>query len=831
MEDKESFMNGRLELRRRGYDVKKREDIGVVTMERTNKRGSERKYRFREGYIPTGLKHSEEGNLIAAAFSDSEFILIDKVKSLFTTGEFIYDSFDVSVSAYGVGVEGYTYVYAKLDQEMVPVNGYVTALMARHFMGNFDIWYNDPANLENVFLGNGKREQKKWNKLNLESLPKPKISGEHHIHFTAKEVWDVLNEEQKKRAEQVRRLGGELTTSFVAGVMLWLATLDEDIFKMLVQTDILDAEDPVEYAKRAKKLSIQAKSLQNIVDADLRVLFEADVLVNRAYGAVDWETEKKNRIHCNLAKVTYQETKDIATRLFTENYHLGERPRTLSWDKFWSSRWQWSASGSIHSQYSEDNKYIAKEREIKNKFISLIAMPEHEIDHFLDRKPEIMAWSSVKYEWGKMRAIYGTDITSYVLTHFAFYNCEDVLPAHFPVGKKARPTYVRSRIASVLQNSIPFCIDFEDFNSQHSNDAMRAVLEAYYEVYSDSFTPEQAKAAQWAIKSIKNTNIIDNMATKTEYSPNGTLMSGWRLTTFVNSVLNYVYTQKLIGKQETTFRSVHNGDDVLVGIKNLKVVRDVTANAQKHNIRLQTVKSNLGSIAEFLRVDHARGEYGQYLTRNIATLMHSRIESKKAVTLNDLVEAMEERLNEYVTRGGLYDIAIRLRDKYYEHVAPIYKATKQDAFIIKTTHRVAGGISSRRNASIDNIVEIEEERQELMIDMKLPGVGAYADLIIAALDLQASRKKVRQRVFKATLNAVQLVRKSVTITPNDEQKRYLVLRALYKSFADVADNPLFGKAKMTGFVFDVLNTNPNMRLLAMKLHGSRDPMKLLTVIT
>lgn len=83
------------------------------------------------------------------------------------------------------------------------------------------------------------------------------------------------------------------------------------------------------------------------------------------------------------------------------------------------------------------------------------------------------------------------------MSHFAFYNYEDCLPAHFPVGKKARPAYVRSRISAILEKAVPFCIDFEDFNSQHSNENMQAVIQAYMDAYQDRISPEQLVAMEW----------------------------------------------------------------------------------------------------------------------------------------------------------------------------------------------------------------------------------------------------------------------------------------------------------------------------------------------
>jgi len=516
--------------------------------------------------------------------------------------------------------------------------------------------------------------------------------------------------------------------------------------------------------------------------------------------------------------------------LFSRDDPQKEKPRKLNWKDYWEARWQWSAAGSIHSQYKEDLKNIPNIRELKNKFIALCIKEDVGMEYYTKRKPEIHAWASVKYEWGKMRAIYGTDITSYILTNFVFFNCEDTLTIDFPVGKKARPSFVTARVGAVLENTIPLCLDYEDFNSQHSNEAMEAVLNAWVKCNEKNLSDDQIKAAPWVIDSIRNTIITDNMGTNTTYKSKGTLMSGWRLTTFVNSVLNYIYTNKILGQRTTTFRSIHNGDDVLIGTRNFEIARIAIKSAEKNNIRLQRKKCAYGGIAEFLRVDHIRGDTGQYLARNIATLMHSRIESKIAVQATDIIEAMEERLKEYVQRGGIENITIKLREKYYKRLSPTYNMTSEDFYDIKILHRVVGGINSEEYAPINKIVLTNKIEKPTEMPEKMPGVNAYANAVKRTLDLDVDIGMIVKRVYNATVKAVQMTRIRQTVVENSDERRYRLWRALYKAHSDVAEMPLFGKAMLTGFVFDVLAKSSQLDTLRRILSVSRDKLTLLRII-
>jgi hypothetical protein len=764
-------------------------------------------------------------------FGNAELVLIDRLDFVALEQDIIYDYYGVSVRSRLIPTNTATYVYYYVDQDLAPTVLNILVILSRHFLGNFEGYYNDWCSDDNVYVSLKKADRPMFNRIVLNDLPKPKISGEHHIHFTVEEIITCLPEHKKHVIQHVTRLPPDTTTSFAAGVLLWLASLPADQFVHIIKSDLLDSADSKTFMKAAKNLSVQAKSLQNLVSSDLRNLFEVDVLVNRSFGQVDWVGEKKNRLSPNLTKLSDSEIYSAARQLFTKPDATREKPRRMTWEKYWDSRWQWSASGSIHSQYEKDLKDVPKERELKNKFIALCVTEDKPITHYTHRNPEIRAWSSVKYEWGKMRAIYGTDLTSYVLAHYAFFNCEDVLPADFPVGLKARPSFVAARVAATLEGTIPLCIDFEDFNSQHSNGSMKAVIRAYIDSYSHDLDPSQIEAAKWTHDSIDHTRVHDNMGTKTTYDSKGTLMSGWRLTTFMNSVLNYIYTMKIFGGSNSLARTVHNGDDVLAGVKNFKLCTNSVKGAAKYGIRLQRTKCAFGGIAEFLRVDHMRGTSGQYLTRNIATLVHSRIESKMAVSIVDVVAAMEDRLREFVQRGGSRLLAANLRENYYNRVSKQFNQEPDDLYYIKTTHSVAGGISIRPDANVKHLIVQDKVTTEVNLPTHLPGVNAYALTLKKTLNLDVKNEIIIKRIRQATLNAVQLVRTHHSVIPNKDEQRYTVYRALKGAYSDVASMPLFGKAMLTGFIFDVLTQSHQTTALSRLLNGSKDPITFLRVLT
>jgi hypothetical protein len=337
-------------------------------------------------------------------------------------------------------------------------------------------------------------------------------------------------------------------------------------------------------------------------------------------------------------------------------------------------------------------------------------------------------------------------------------------------------------------------------------------------------------AAKWTKASLDRTIIKDQGGTKSEYQAKGTLLSGWRLTSFMNSVLNKIYMSVMLDHSTAALRSVHNGDDILAGIDNFKAAINSLKGAKTHNIRLQRSKCAFGGIAEFLRVDHTRGSYGQYLTRSIATLLHSRIESGLATDAIREVSAMESRYTDFFMRGGDTGIITRLRKVHYERIAPIFGLTVSDLMTVKTTHQAAGGCENSLAASIDCIIEKQLERNEDAPELRLPGVASYAKSIVKSLQLDRPIEQVAKRIYNATLNAVSFGRRNIKITPNKDIKQYLVYRSLYKAHSRVNENVAYGKAQLVGFVFDVLSKHQGLQILAQVISSANDPITALRIL-
>jgi len=585
-------------------------------------------------------------------------------------------------------------------------------------------------------------------------LDKMKISAKHIQHIRVKD-FGALNEEMV-----LERLGNtkvlfenllkvDMHESFFCGLLLWVLLLpdrERNLFSKSMFVHIKYGSAMDFFTTIKKELTLKLKALQNTVNLDLSCFFEMEVLVNRGLGDIDWKQERLNRTILNVAKFDNQSILQHTRELFTRLKKLGGRPKRYSWDNFWKLRWQWSPTGSYTSQYDEDKQYSHADYDMRHKFYGFCAMGKVTYEHFSKRKSEMYAKASIKYEWGKQRAIYGVDNTNFIMSSYGMAGAEEVLSKLFPIGVEAESEKVKRKVGLVLENGIPYCFDFEDFNSQHDTYTMQLVLKAYIDVYSDYLEPEQIDSVQWLIRSLENMYVVQPDGTK--YRASGTLLSGWRLTTFMNTVLNYVYTMIMMG--ESRFATTHNGDDILGAITNLNEIRNLEEKAVKHNVRFQTSKCYLGAIAEFLRVDHYKGNGSQYLARAISTYVHGPTEMAIPNDPIAVINAILTRASEIKLRKGDTKILASMTQRQLENMCRIWELDRRIVTDFEKTHRVFGGYSReitndaltlrfhRTRIKSDDHNDGQKQSRELV----LPGVYDYALYIAHKYGLENHFKKI-----------------------------------------------------------------------------------------
>lgn len=683
----------------------------------------------------------------------------------------------------GQGVTGY---YLHVDTLLRPLSGFARSVMARaqHTEQLFDynvrtqeecfvamanpsgvtVNINQPVCLTQLSVLAGRT--------NLERFP---VSQYHMRNYSMNLLRDFI----KRNKGLLPRLSllntlmassvpevGEATYITMA---VYILTLKQDDFVLVSQLDVWWKCTTVkEWAVRAKELSVHVKSIQNMGPLDLRIMFELDVLVNRGYGAVDWAAERVNRTTgLKVTDHTAEEIYTLSRKLFLEGLKCGRKPTKARWHQFIQNRWEWATPGSVHSQYSVDREYIPSEHKCRTKWHTLSQMPMTNIDYWINRQPEMIAWPSTKYEWGKMRAIYGVDLTNYVMSSYGFAGAEDVLPPRCPLGAGADKKNLQSTVRDTLQAGVPYCLDFDDFNSQHSVASMVSCLTAYRDVMAVLLDCDQVRAINWVIKALRRIRVVietgDHGTIKAAYRAMGTLLSGWRLTTLVNTVLNYCYVRTAI--PESVCAALHSGDDVLINVKTLRQVRAIETALEHRGCRKQRTKCFLGSISEFLRVDH-REEVGsgQYLARAVSTFTHSPMETKDPVSLCSVLSSLRTRALEVIERKADNHIVSTMFAQQLAKTSRIWDVPYSLIRTVITTPKSLGGLSElwdRHNPRRTVVQHVERVTETAAATKVAPGAVDYARTICATLVLAEYIGDVARQADRA----LQLAKGDMRIVP------------------------------------------------------------------
>jgi hypothetical protein len=346
------------------------------------------------------------------------------------------------------------------------------------------------------------------------------------------------------------------------------------------------------------------------------LLCEADTLAGRGVRPVDWEQETNYRITPELAaeKVSSFFTEDELRKAVRDIYELELSKYTVEFaelDDFWSRRWLWCVNGS-HSRVLERNnpKYVL---DIPGQMHRRVFIEN------LEDEP-VTQWDGVSYysrseklENGKSRALFASDSVSYVCFEHLLRPVEKawrgVKVILDPGGKGHLGMVLRQRLLRAGAG-VNLMLDYDDFNSQHSTRAMQIVFEELV-----SYTGYDAGLGGKLVSSFEHSLISTPDGLKRSC---GSLMSGHRGTTFINSILNLAYLA-MADKELFRMRTMHVGDDVYVACATHAEAARVLDNVKRCKLRMNAMKQSVGAYtAEFLRVATSRDASYGYVARSIA---------------------------------------------------------------------------------------------------------------------------------------------------------------------------------------------------------------------
>jgi hypothetical protein len=416
--------------------------------------------------------------------------------------------------------------------------------------------------------------------------------------------------------------------------------------------------------KGAKSLTLVIKSLGlngTLVGA---MLCEATCLQGRGVGAEGADVDRKYRCvksevdkrvhHLDKAKLRSAVRDVYATELPHGKMEFEER------QDYWTKRWLWCVNGS-HSRTIErlNPQYAIKDESLKGLRLHRKVFAEHMTKEIIsDWDGKCYFTQSMKLEPGKTRFIYAGDSIAYFAFDYLLSAVEKAwLNKRVVLDPGAIGTYGMGRRLKRLKSrgGVNVMLDYDDMNSRHSNDSMRIVFEEL--IAHVEFTDPVGQ------------KIIDSFDQCFMWSPElqmheriaGTMMSGHRATTFINSVLNYAYIATVYPKFNACV-SMHVGDDVFVLVQGYVAAYELTEACIAGGLRMNPMKQSIGEhTAEFLRVAYRSNHCLGYVMRAIASVVNGNWSNELMLGYQEGLETILSSAWTLANRSALISTSLLLK--------------------------------------------------------------------------------------------------------------------------------------------------------------------------
>jgi len=230
----------------------------------------------------------------------------------------------------------------------------------------------------------------------------------------------------------------------------------------------------------------------------------------------------------------------------------------------------------------------------------------------------------------------------------------------------------------------------------------------------------------------------------------------------------------------------------------------------KFKIRAQLSKMNVGTIAEFLRMDFnaKKPTAKQYLTRACSTFVHSRIESGNPQSQRSLYDSYITRCEEVEARGGS-GFARKMLKQQLAFANRLF-ATPDYSKEYCTWDIVAGGRTTTGYVEHASLVDVNTTSiSEPDMKMLSPGIHDFVQYVCNKMPTM--RGKASVNYLKDVLaSAYNITRNRLTVVESSKQELQLdmSLRGIWASNIKIG---AFAKARMTSadLLTTLATTNPN----------------------
>ncbi len=545
----------------------------------------------------------------------------------------------------------------KRDQKLAVAYSLMYAMIPVQAMVSEDtiIWMLETTFGEETYSDEEKELARKILPLNEEKkykLFKPKkhrsVANRTNVYFT--ELYQSARKLSKVFARLLDQQSGLAENLFNDQASAWLM-FAFFLYRRGIGGFGYKAAMALRHPERGKQLSTAIKGMGAQYDVLAAGILETEVMQGRGTGEIDLEEKMKERMDERNAtlKVNERQLREEIARVLDEEMDM-RRYQYETVDSFWTRRWAWGVNGS-HSKVleREEPQWKVNPPGLK-RLHRRVYLEEVDFNPVTNWSGEVYVSCIKKVETKGERDLQSIDSNSYICFEHLMQGVEKSWRGKRAIidpGKGGTAGMAR-RIRSIQNgiNGAKLMVDYAGYDKQHTLLAQQLVV--------DELCRKIGYPTGMSIK------LIESFAKMRCYIDGefkgifgGSLMSGHRLTTFINTVLNLAYLRLHCPAIEKC-KSMHVGDDVFVASPDLKTVALIAEQLEHSPIVAKPEKQSMGTVSsEFLRMC-TRGTITQgYLCRSIASCIMGQ-------WVSDVRLSPEEGLQTMISAG--WTIGNRSRD-------------------------------------------------------------------------------------------------------------------------------------------------------------------------
>ncbi|GIM62252.1 RNA dependent RNA polymerase [viral metagenome] len=468
--------------------------------------------------------------------------------------------------------------------------------------------------------------------------PKAHAAVTNRTNVWFSEVWQSLGREHRSSlrdfqdmAPLIRGVNNDQATGCL---MLWWVLKRNRVRdpELLAMRMVKDPDNAKSLGTALKSLGLQWRKMG-------AVLVEGESLQGRGVNDISLEEAAEARLEGNTdcLEVNTEQLRAAVKEILDEELDLRKNFYEPT-DNFWSRRWEWGVNGSHNKVLQRhEPKFFVKPKGLK-RLHRRVYMEEVLENPARDWSGRVYVSMIKKLENYKTRDLQAVDSNTYI----AFQHLMQSVEACWRGTRvlldpgKGGTTGIWRRMQSISNknlNSAKLMIDYAKYDSHHTLHTQQVVIAETCEAlgFPEALSKKLIESFDRMFMYVDG-KIVGKVG--------GTLMSGHRVTTYINSVMNLAYLRIFCPTIRQT-KSMHVGDDVFVSAPTLRVAAQIAMELKASPIRAKPEKQSMGTVSgEFLRMC-SRGPVVQgYYLRSVSTCIMGQWVSDMRLDANEAVQSM-----------------------------------------------------------------------------------------------------------------------------------------------------------------------------------------------